>query len=143
MKALDGAKNSYDRLKNVIIKLKSSYDKKEENNNYEERFLIAINDDLNMPSALSVLWEVLRNNKLGDKQKLELVIKFDKVFGLGIKEMEEEKIDIPEEVQKLVDAREEARKNKDWAKADELRDKIQEAGYILKDGKDGIKVKKS
>ena len=107
---------------------------------YEQKFLEAINDDLNMPVAMSVVWEVVKNpNK--SKQLAELLKKFDLVLGLKIDE-EEVKEELPQEILELIEQRKIARANKNWAKSDELRDLILAKGYIVKDSKDGMTVEK-
>ena len=107
---------------------------------YEEEFYNAVEDDLNMPLALSVLWAVLRDKELGFKEKLELVYDFDQVLGLGLDALEADFV--PSDIMKLVEEREQARKDKDWAKSDKLRDKIKLKGYIIEDIQDGVKVKR-
>ena len=114
-------------------------------NEYKKRFLECINDDMNMPAAMSVVWEVARNSKKS-KQFAELLLDFDKVLGLDIKNaktyLEENKEEIPEEIQKLVEERKIARENKQWAESDRLRDLIIEKGYTIKDTADGAVVEK-
>lgn len=108
---------------------------------YENRFLEAINDDLNMPMAMSVVWDVVRNpNKSQDLQKL--LLKFDKVLGLDLENYKPEIQELPEEIQKLIALRNGARKNKDWAESDRLRDELIAKGYIVKDSKDGTIINK-
>ena len=109
---------------------------------YEERFHKAINDDLNMPLAMGVVWEVVRQeNKSPELAKL--LLKFDTVLGLKIDEESNViKEEIPKEINILVEERELARKNKDWTKSDELRDLIKEKGYEVKDSKEGTTINK-
>ena len=108
----------------------------------EEKFHKAINDDINMPAAMSVVWEVVRNEKKSPKLA-ELLIKFDTVLGLKInQETQNDKEEIPEEILKLVEERKAARDNKDWEKSDKIRDLIQSMGYEVKDTKEGAEVKK-
>ena len=103
-------------------------------------FLEEINDDLNMPVAISVVWDVIKNpNK--SKQLAELLKKFDTVLGLKIDE-EEKKEDLPQEILDLMEERKLARENKNWAKSDELRDQMLAKGYIVKDSKEGMTVEK-
>ena len=107
---------------------------------YEQRFLQAINDDLNMPMAMSVVWEVVKNpNK--SKDLAGLLRKFDIVLGLKIDE-ENQKENLPEEILKLIEQRKQAREQKDWQKSDELRDLMLSKGYIVKDSKEGMTVEK-
>ena len=110
---------------------------------YENRFHEAINDDLNIPIAMSVVWEVVRNSKKS-KDLADLLLKFDTVLGLNIKNSEETKLklDIPEEIQSLINKRKKARDEKNWKLSDELRDKIKQLGYQVIDNKDGMTVKK-
>ena len=111
-------------------------------NQFEEKFHKAINDDLNMPSAMGIVWEVVRNeNKSPELAKL--LSKFDTVLGIKIDEEVQaaNQEQIPEEIMELVKQREEARKNKDWNKSDELRDLINLKGYDIKDTKQGTEVK--
>ena len=110
-------------------------------NEYEERFHKAINDDLNMPLAMGVVWEVVRNEKKSPKLA-KLLEKFDSVLGLKITEKTSNQEEIPEEILKLVEQRKEARNNKDWAKSDELRDLINQKGYNVKDTKEGMEITK-
>ena len=89
---------------------------------YEEKFHKAINDDLNMPIAMGVVWEVIKSEEKSPKLA-ELLLKFDSVLGLKIQEEVKTKIiDIPQEILDLAEQREKARENKDWSKSDELRD---------------------
>ena len=110
---------------------------------YQKRFEEAMNDDLNTPLALSIVYELItETNKLMTENKLSAdsaknILSFwekiNKVFGLIIKE---EKENIPEEIVKLAEERKLARENKDFQKSDELRKKIEEVGYIIEDLKD-------
>ena len=109
---------------------------------YEERFHKAINDDLNMPAAMSVVWEVVRAEEKSPKLA-ELLLKFDTVLGLKIEEETKKQVEeIPQEILNLVDQRKIARENKDWIKSDELRELINQKGYDIKDTKQGTEIKK-
>ena len=130
---LENAKNAYRRLKNICENLNGDG---KINKKYLEEFKSAIEDDLNLPEALQVLWKLLRDEKADGKY--ETLKEIDKVFGLKL--LEKEKINIPGEVKKLVDARESARKNKDWKLADELRNKINKLWYVVSDTEEGAVV---
>ena len=132
---LESAKNSYERLKNIIESLK---DDKKENKKYLADFEKAIDDDLDMPKALTILWEMLRDEKA--EGKLNTIKRMDEVFGLKL--LEKEKIQIPSEVKKLAEEREQARKSKDWKKADKLRDVIKAKGFLISDTEKGAEIKK-
>ena len=97
-------------------------------------------DDLDTPRALSLLWDVVKDENMSDADKKATILDFDKVLGLGFENLKEEKI--PEEILKLANEREEARKNKDFKKSDELRDKINSLGYEVKDTSEGQKINK-
>ena len=108
----------------------------------EENFHKAINDDMNMPLALSYVWEAAKFEKKA-KEVAELLAKFDTVLGIKIDEVPNEvEQEIPEEVLVLVEERKVARENKDWTKSDELRDMIREKGYVVKDTKEGMEISK-
>ena len=109
---------------------------------YEERFHQAVNDDLNMPLALGVVWEIIRQENKSP-QLAQLLEKFDTVLGLRIKEPAIKKEeDIPQEILVLVEQRKKARMNKDWEKSDELRDILYNKGYEIKDTKNGTEIKR-
>ena len=133
-KTLDNAKSSYERLKNICSSLE---DDKKENKNYLKEFEKAMDDDLNTPQALQVIWKLVRDEKA--KGKFQTIQKIDEVFGLKL--LEKEKIKIPSEVKKLAQERQKARKEKDWAKADYIREEIKKKGYEILDTKDGWEVK--
>ena len=106
---------------------------------YEIKFEEAINDDLNMPQAMSVVWEVAKNPVKSTKFA-ELLRKFDEVLGFKLDSKEE--LELPDEVKKIVEERKIAREKKEWAKSDELRDALNEMGYIVKDSKTGMEILK-
>lgn len=141
---IEGAAKSLERLKQGYKANLAGTDEVEEKEvqGFEEAFHKAINDDLNMPAAMSVVWEVVRFDKKSPKLA-ELLLKFDTILGLKIdEETKKEKEEIPQEILDLVEERKQARANKDWAKSDELRDLIQSKGYEIKDSKNGTEVKR-
>ena len=105
----------------------------------ENRFHQAINDDMNMPLALSVVWEAVKYPEKSPKIA-QLLKKFDTVLGIKIDEVQETKI--TQEILDLVEERKQARSDKNWSESDRLRDLIAEKGYIVKDTKDGTEVLK-
>lgn len=106
---------------------------------FENRFHEAINDDLNMPLALGVVWEVIRYEKKS-KKLADLLLKFDTVLGLNIDK--EENMEIPKEILDLVEQRKIAKNEKNYEKSDLIRDKIKAKGYLVKDTKDGMTIEK-
>ena len=140
---LEAAKNAYDRLKRKIIELKNQKHKGvDRTSEYEKQFLEVISDDLNISKALDIFWKVLDDENFDVKKRLKLLKKFDEVLGLGIEEMKEEKIKLTKDVEKLLNARKEAREKKFWAEADILRGKIRERGFVVEDKEEGQIVKK-
>ncbi len=100
-----------------------------------DKFNEAINDDMDMPKALAQLWMIVKERN--NETKSATVLEMDKVFGLGLKKLVAHPPRIPLKVKKLVDGREQARKDKDWPKADEIRSKIDELGYVVEDTPQG------
>ena len=142
--AIESTAKSYKRLKSGYQAHLNGSEQIEESiiDDYAQRFNSAINDDLNMPLAMSVVWEVIRNEKKSPKLA-ELLLKFDTVMGLKINEENKEQAEeIPEEILKLVEERKVARENKNWQESDRLRDLINEKGYEIKDTPEGAKINK-
>ena len=108
----------------------------------ENDFNRAINDDMNMPLAMSYVWELARYEKKSPKIA-ELLQKLDTVLAIKIdKENKEEKNKIPQEILKLVEQRKKAREEKNWQESDRIRDLIKEKGYEIKDTKEGVEINK-
>ena len=142
--AMDAAKTALARLRDGYLKHKEGSTEIEDSviADYENKFLEAINDDLNMPVAMSVVWEVVKNpNK--SKKLAELIEKFDTVMGFDLKNYEPEVQALPEEIQNLVNERNDARANKNWAESDRIRDLLIAKGYAVKDSKEGTIVEKN
>jgi len=132
---LDAAKTSLQRLRNIISELKED---KKNNGKYLDDFQKVMNDDLNTPKALQVLWKLVRDDKAHGK--IHTIKKMDEVLGLDL--LKKEKVEVSKEVLKLVKERDAARKSKNWAKSDELRDKINKLGYAIADTDEGSVVSK-
>ena len=104
-----------------------------------------INDDLDMPTAVALLWEVTKGGLPSEVKKATL-IEFDKVLGLQFVHSKSDRINInevPAEVQTLLKEREQARNQKNWSESDRLRDMIRSLGYVVEDARDGIQIKRS
>jgi len=106
-----------------------------------EKFMEAINDDLNMPRAMAVIQEMLKSDIPG-AEKHATILDFDRVLGLSLGQVDRPQ-ELPAEVQALVDARRRARASKDWAGSDRLRDEILALGYTVKDTRDGMQLIKT
>src|ERR1035437_355627 len=111
------------------------------NKKYQAEFLANINDDLNTAAAIAVLWTVVRDASLPPVEKLATILDFDKVLGLHLSELAPVPVrEVPPEVVALADAREEARKAKDFVQADALRAEIESRGFTVKDTAGGPKI---
>lgn len=137
-KALERLRNGYEKHLTGTATVQESKLKE-----YENKFHEAINDDLNIPLAMSTVWEVIREENKS-VQYAKLIEKFDEVLGLDLKNYKkyQTKVDVPEEVQKLVEKRTLARKEKNWAESDKLRDEIKNLGYSVKDTANGVEIEK-
>ena len=107
---------------------------------FKNKFNQAINDDLNMPRAMAVIQEMLKS-KISNAQKYSTILDFDRVLGLQLNQLDQAQA-LPEAVQKLVEARQQARQAKDFASSDQLRAEIEALGYQVQDTKDDMKVVK-
>ncbi len=95
-----------------------------------------------MPIALAMLWEVVKDNGLSNNDKYKLILDFDRVLGLNLDKIKEDKIVLSKEIKDLIKNREEARKKKDWKKADEIRNSLLKMGIVLEDTSKGVKWKR-
>ena len=141
--SLDSSKIALQRLREGYLKEIDGTDdvSKEEIKEYEKRFLEAINDDLNMPTAMSVVWDVIKNPKKSRAFR-DLLLKFDEVLGLDLKNYKKQADKLPEEIVDLVSKRDEARNSKNWSESDKIRNLLVEKGYRVQDTKEGTIVKK-
>ena len=108
---------------------------------YEQRFLEAINNDLNMPEALSIVWELVKSD-YPTSAKAESLFKFDEVLGLGLAETKPSAIsnqpsEVPQKVMTMVKEREDLRRQKRYHLSDQLRNKIKKMGYNVIDTEKG------
>lgn len=148
--ALDGAKQALFRLKRHMFE--------EYNQNggavassYKERFDAAMNDDLDTPKAVALIWELVKDDSVSPADKAATLKHFDTVLGIGLSDAREETArslgvvsqeDLPKDVQKLIEEREAARAGKDWDEADRIREAINLKGYLLEDTPEGPRVTK-
>lgn len=150
---MEQSKNALERLYNCLETMSfkmngaklEKFDGTEKIEAYKQRFKDAMEDDINTADAISVLFEIVKDINMrmdeASKEELEAYTTLLKELGgvLGILE-KNEKEGIPEEIQKLVDERTQARKNKDFARSDEIRDILLEKGVTLKDTRDGVQI---
>ncbi|HZJ18020.1 MAG TPA: cysteine--tRNA ligase [Patescibacteria group bacterium] len=138
--SLKASQKALNRLRDELILLGKPADRGCEE--YDNEFFAAINDDLNMPKALAVLWKLLKSDESNSK-KVKSILDYDEILGLNLskaKEVRGKKLEIPEEVIRMVNEREKLRKQRRFYLADQMRNKIKKMGYEVEDGKKGIKV---
>lgn len=134
--ALEGAEIALKRLYGLYLELGDTVGNVHQE--YQNKFKEYLEDDLDTPRALTILWDVFKDENMSDADKKATVLDFDKVLGLGFHNLKKEAI--PENILKLAEEREEARKNKDFKKSDELRAEINSLGYEVKDTAEGQKI---
>jgi len=138
LEAVEGTMSAFKRLKDAYLALGEevgSVDKK-----YQTKFTEYLDNDLDSPKALALLWDLVKDKDIIDKDKKATILDFDKVFGFGLDKLQEE--ETPNEILHLSEEREIARKNKNWKKSDELRDQINSLGYEIKDTENGPQISK-
>jgi cysteinyl-tRNA synthetase len=135
--SLVAAKNTLNRAKKII---NESANGGKVNEEYRQKFKLALENDLNMPEALAVFWRLLRDEHVSEGDKRKTALDFDRVLGLYLDK--EDEVNIPGEVKKLVSDRKIAREKKNFAQADELRDQINKHGYIVEDSEGRTKIYK-
>lgn len=150
--SMQSAQTTYESLLKKYAQLVENAGEKsipiDEQNKYWVMFVEAINDDFNIPKAIGIMWDMLRDSNLDDLSKLSMLIDFDKIFGFDIKKQskifntEVDSKKLPTEIKDLLEEREQARQNKDWANSDKLRDKILEKGYKIEDTSEGSVISK-
>lgn len=134
--ALTAARNALKSLREIVKEHKNSQQSTDKQilQDYKKQFVDAINDDLNFPLALGVVWGLVKLPR--SKDIYDLVLDFDKVLSFGFAE----EAQIPQNVKELAQKRWEAKQNKDYATSDLLRDQILKLGYVVKDRKDGYEI---
>jgi len=140
--ALGAAQVAYKRLIDEVANLRQPKGGVPE---YEEKFSEAINDDMNMAKALSVVWELVKSD-YSDSDKAESLLKMDQVLGLDFEHAREKKkllkVVVPNEVQLLIEERNHLRKQGSFTQADHFRNKIKKLGYNIKDTDKGVLIEK-
>ena len=134
--ALEGAMTSLQRIQDKILSFPQGG---QVNQEYMNNFTAKINDDLNTPQALALLWDLLKDEEVSDEDKRATAIMMDEIFGLNLGV--ERVIDIPDFVHDLAKERIQMREQKNWSEADALRDKIKDAGFLIKDTDRGYELK--
>lgn len=137
--SLTAAQNALSKLKSLVLSFKSETDRtllSEEKgaklSDFNNRFLSAMNDDLNAPKALAVLWEMLKSN-IPSTDKYDLALSFDEMLGFGLSQLTGVGTRIPDEIQALINERQKLRAEGKFTEADRIRDKITAAGFSIND----------
>ncbi|MBE6156437.1 MAG: cysteine--tRNA ligase [Firmicutes bacterium] len=135
-KSLDGAENAYKKLKNKVLNLKDTGEV--DINIYDEfnnKFKLFLQDDLNTANALSLIYDVLKS-ECNDTTKLKIISDFDNVLSLDLTKKWENQVDEKFITSKIAE-RNEAKKNKDYATADKIREELLNMGILIKDTREG------
>ncbi len=137
--ALDAAQRALSRLYSEV----SMWDSPEEGSGgvrYRRAFLSAVNDDLNLPKALTVVWEVIKDKKCPTAVKHQTLLEMDDVLGLALGAVG--RLEVPGRVGRLVAERERLREEGEWLEADKIRDWLEQEGYQVEDTSKGPVVKR-
>jgi cysteinyl-tRNA synthetase len=135
--ALEDARKALDKIDRCVAQATDG-EAPEWATKHLQDFADAVNDDLNLPRAFAALFELVRDaNGKGAAGTLGVFKRMDEVLGVIFFENEKKEEEIPAEVKALLDARAEARKSKNWAESDRLRDEIAALGWAVKDSKEG------
>ena len=136
---LESAKTALIAAKENVAALRITYGKDYDDlkkaAEYKDKFFSSLFNDLRCPEALAVMWKMVKDGSVSDADKLALLLKMDKVLSLSLDKVpakKEEKVG-GEEEWKLVEERSMAKKNKDYARADQIRKELEERGYLVKD----------
>jgi cysteinyl-tRNA synthetase len=135
--ALEGAQIAWKKLRDFMSKivLDSTESDLKKVEKYKKEFAEYVNDNLDTPKALALVWDIVKDTNISGTNKKELFLNFDKVLGLKLDEKEES--EIPENVKNLINERDLARNNKDFAKSDQIRAEIEKLGFDVKDTLEG------
>src|SRR3989339_987621 len=140
---LEQAKHSLERLNDFILKSKNSEEKDDLKliEKAKKEFIKCMDDDFDTVKALAVIFDFIReaNKKGAGKKSYELMLEFDKLFNV----LTLEETELSPEIKKLIDEREKARKEKDFGKADKIRQELRKKGIVLEDTKEGVRWKKA
>ncbi len=138
--ALTGSQQALNNLREQVRALRKqdkqrtvlSEEKRAQTEKFRQEFLEAINNDLNFPQAMAVVWSMLKSN-IPSEDKYDLLLSFDEVLGLDLRNVAEISFGIPEEIKTLVTKREELRKENKFEEADQVRKEIENKGFEIKD----------
>jgi len=135
---LQATENAYNKLKEHLESFGT--EKGKVHLDYSKRFQEFINDDLDTPRAIALMWELIKDGKISTQDKKSTLLEFDKVLGLGLDKIL--KLEVPAEIQNLVNEREKARENKNWKGSDTIRLQVENLGFEINDTDKGPKITK-
>ncbi len=139
---LEGASNQYKKLKQRVLSLTNNGEyNKEDFDNYNNRFKECLSNDLNTSSAITVLFDLLKDNNISDKTKKLLVESFDKVLSLDLLKEEEIDTELGSYIKEMIELRSTAKENKDYNEADRIRNELLDKGIELIDAREGTTYK--
>lgn len=134
--ALAGAQSAYNRLTNFMVE--HEHEEGVVAQEYVEKFIEALDDDLNTASAVALIWILLKDDSISNGDKRTTLLYVNTLLGLGLDNIVKKKHSpLPREVEELLEERKLARERKDWAESDRLRDELKSLGFELKDTEDG------
>lgn len=150
---LEGARTALFKLHRYFVEQLGTK-KGDVSTRYQNKFHLFINDNLDTPRATALLFDLMKDEKIPKEDKRATFLDFDKVLGIGFTQSNKRLLEslsdkhkikvkqIPDDIQKLINEREQARKEKNWDRSDKIREKIKEKGYDLDDTKEGTKITK-
>ncbi len=135
---LDNFEKAYKKLKQKTLALKQNGELLEDKyQDYNQKFINCLNDDMNTASAMTVLYNLLKDNEVNDTTKIELIKNFDTVLSLDLLKKDEVDDELTVYIEEMIEKRKEAKKNKDYELADNIRNELLEKGIELKDTREG------
>ena len=141
-KALKASQSALNKLQAKLKEFKNSKEKikRQKIKDFQKKFIAYLSDNLNAPKALALVWNLVKDKKVSDKEKYVLLLDFDKVLGLDLGKIKEETI--PAALLGLAEQRQKYREQGLWQKADEIREEIKRQGWQVEDTKGGPKIKR-
>ena len=138
--SLNGLQHLRNQIRTIRENSNSEADAGNVHEDFKAKFLEAVNDDLNMPRAMAAVQEMLKSG-IPNAEKTATILDFDRVLGFDLHRVDTPEA-IPDDILKKAEARQEARKAKNWQEADRLRDEMYAMGFEIQDTKDGVKIVK-
>jgi len=145
-KALEAAGEGYRKLRSIVSEWKRvrtrtqlSEEKLQKLQGQNLKFKEALENDLNMPEAVAVVWQMVKSN-IPEQDKWELISDWDRVLGLRLTQAEKREVKVSEEIKEMVKKRQELRKQKNWEEADKVRQEIKKKGFVVEDSGEDVKI---